>query len=161
MEKYACTPLTMGANPEDRGPVTLAMLPTMIWWDFTPGAPPPLLIPCLAFPQAAIPNVSATTAAPTVANLPRRLRDIGPPLPCHLHRKGQALRLRQRPRIDAMPDVCVSSCFCHCSLGVRRTATARRAGEATRVTGPRPPQEEFDHGCTVGRGRPQRRAGHG
>src|ERR1700686_3832979 len=88
MEKYAWTPLTTGANPEDKGPVTLAMLPTVIWVEVTPGAAPPLLIPALAFPQAAIPTVSAVSAAATVANVLRRLRDIGPPLPCHRHHKG-------------------------------------------------------------------------
>src|SRR5579863_10115388 len=120
----------MGAKPDDRGPVTLAMLPTLIWVGVTPGSPlPPEPATCLAFPQAARPTVSATHAAATVANLRRRLRDIGPPLPCHHHQKGQAPVGLARPRIDVLPDACVSSCFAHCSPGLRSTPTPRQAWE--------------------------------
>src|SRR5579863_6598594 len=87
------------------------MLPTEICVFVTPGSPPPTPTPALALPQAVSPTASATTAADTVANLPRRLRDIGPPLPCHLLHDGRGPVGLARPRIDVMPDVCVSSCF--------------------------------------------------
>ncbi len=98
MEKYACTPLTMGANPDDSGPVDVGdAAHDDLGGCHARGRLHRQLTGALAFPQAAIPIVSATTAAPTVANLPRRLRDIGPPLPVTVTTKGQAPRVRRGP----------------------------------------------------------------
>jgi hypothetical protein len=53
IEKYACTPLTTGAKSDDNGPVTSAMLPTLISVEVTPCAPPPELLMTGAFEHPA------------------------------------------------------------------------------------------------------------
>ena len=64
----------------------------------TPGSPlPPELAWEVAFEQAERPMASARSAPPTVANLPRRLRDIGPPLPCHRHHGARPECARRGP----------------------------------------------------------------
>src|ERR1700722_2215932 len=71
--KYALTPAVSGAKSELKGPVTLAMLPTVMEVFVTPGAELlPLFTITFALEQALRPTATMRTAASTPGAAPRR-----------------------------------------------------------------------------------------
>src|SRR5215472_14377824 len=113
------------------------MLPTSTSVSVTPGDPlPPALVLFEEFEHPAATSAITVTSPPKVANTPRGLRDIGPPLPCDPSRPPEvAHTVLSRP--GALTDADVS-------LPALTVARARAVRRRRPPPGPAPTDQASD-----------------